>query len=75
MRLYSPVPWSQMDNDLDGIKVDAKCVVTRKGTPAAPSIKARLVAREFVAGDKQDDLFAGTPGPSILRYRVSQAAT
>ena len=31
--------------------------------------------RVFAAGDKRDDLFAGTPGPSMLRYAVSQAAT
>ena len=75
MRVYSPVPRSQMESDPDGIKIDAKWVVTQKGTPAAPIIKARLVAREFAAGDKRDDLFARTPGLNALRYAVSQAAT
>ena len=47
MRVYSPVLRSQMESYPDGIKVDAKWVVTQKGTPAAPIIKARLVAREI----------------------------
>ena len=34
-----------------------------------------MVAREFAAGDWRDDLFVVTPGLSVLRYAVSQAAT
>ena len=50
MRVFSPVLLrSQMGSDPEGIKVHAKWVMTQKGPPAAPTIKARLVAREFAA--------------------------
>ena len=66
---------SGADNDPDGNKVDTKWVVTqKKGTQAVLLIKARLIASEFAGGDQRNDLFAGTPGFSMLRYAVSQAA-
>ena len=64
-----------MVSDPDGIDVDAQFVVTKKGTPTAPAFKACLVAREFAAGNKRDDLFTRMPGTNTLRYAVSQAAT
>ena len=48
VRVYPPVPRSQMESDPHGIKVDAKWIVTQKGTPTAPAIRARLVAQELL---------------------------
>ena len=54
----------------DVVRVDARWVVTNKGTKERPKIKGRLVCREFAQKDGMD-LFAGTPGLAAVRLLLS----
>ena len=57
---------SQTENDSDDIKVDAKWVVTQRKRHLL--LHLRLVwSLVNLLPDKRDDLFAGTPGLSMLR--------
>ena len=60
----------------DAVDVDAKWVITNKGTRASPQIKARLVCREFAQKDGRDgELFAGTLGLTAVRLLLSMHCT
>ena len=50
--------------------VKTKWVDTNKGTSADPQVRCRLVAMEF-NDERRDDLFAGTPPLTGLRYLLS----
>ena len=49
--------------------------MTNKGTYEHPVANARLVARDFNTGDKRGELFAGTPGLTVMRTVISRAMT
>ena len=64
--VYKVVPVHEAESDPEGIWVDARWVVTNKGSQEAPVAKCRFVAREF-ATDKRTDLYAGTLGSPTSR--------
>ena len=66
----------ERQNCAEAVDVDAKWVLTNKGTRANPQIKARLVCREFAEKDGRDgELFAGTPGLMAVRLLLSMHCT
>ena len=64
-----------MDDDPEGIVVGTRMVLVNKGTPEEPRVKARLVAQEFQTSEMKDELFAGTPGLSAIRFILSETAS
>ena len=75
MKVYRVVTRESMERDEEGKLISIKWVITNKGTEEHPTVKARLVAREFNTGDKRGESFAGTQGLMAMRTVISQAMT
>ena len=54
-------------SDPTGTVVGVRWVDHNKGTSVSPEVRSRLVAQEFAAKDRRDDLFAATPPLAATR--------
>ena len=75
MKVYRVVTRESMKRDKEGKMISIKWIITNKGAEEHPIAKARLVAREFITGDKRGEMFAGTPGLMAMRAVISRAMT
>ena len=74
MKVYEVVPKHEVDHD-NSVVIGSRWVITNKGTPEMLVAKARLVAQEFADNTLQDELFAGTPNPTSVKYFLSRLCT
>ena len=73
--MYEAVTESEAYQDPEAIVVGTKWVLTEKGKPEAPTIKARLVAQEFAGKGDRSEVFAGTPCLRQIKMVLSNLAT
>ena len=57
-----------------GVSVKVKWVRINKGTAENPNVRCRLVAQEIAYGERDDDLYAGTPSLASLEWLISDLA-
>ena len=58
-----------------GTFVKVKWVRVNKGSRENPNVRCRLVAQELAYGAKDDELYAGTPSLSTLKWLLSDLAS
>ena len=55
--------------------IGSRWVITNTGNPEKPVAKARLVAQEFAHNTLRDELFAGTPNLTNVKYLLTRFRT
>ena len=74
MKVYEVVQKHEVDHD-NSVVIGSRWVITNKGTHEMPVAKARLVAQEFADNTLRDELFAGTPNLTSVKYHISRLCT
>ena len=74
MGVYSYIRREEALADADGTFVKVKWVRINKGTREKPKLRCRLVAQELALGQREDELFAGTPPLSAVKMAIHHAA-
>ena len=74
MKVYEVVQKHEVDHE-NSVVIGSRWVITNKGTPEKPVAKARLVAQEFADNTLRDELFAGTPNLTSVKYLLSRLCT
>ena len=74
MKVYEVVKKHEVDHD-NSVVIGSRWVITNKGTPEKPVAKARLVAQELADNTLRDELFAGTPNLTSVKYFLSRLCT
>ena len=74
MKVYEVVPKHEVDHD-NSVVIGSRWVIPNKGTPEKLVAKARLVAQEFADNTLRNELLAGTPNLTSVKYLLSRLCT
>ena len=74
MGVYKHVSRTEAEKDPTGKFVKVKWIRINKGTATEPKVRCRLVAQELGYGVKDDELFAGTPSMTAVKFILAKMA-